>query len=82
MFGNPKDSNFKLSHLIFLLFHLDHGATVIQRRKDGSVNFDQTWDKYENGFGDFQGEIYYSFLYTLGTITHLILENVFSTVKF
>lgn len=20
------------------------------------MNFDQTWEKYENGFGDFQGE--------------------------
>ncbi|KAM3605169.1 uncharacterized protein V6R79_021695 [Siganus canaliculatus] len=36
----------------------DQGVTVIQRRKDGSVNFDQTWDKYENGFGDFQGEFW------------------------
>ncbi|XP_062284456.1 angiopoietin-related protein 3-like isoform X1 [Scomber scombrus] len=36
----------------------DHGATVIQRRRDGSVNFDQTWEKYENGFGDFQGEFW------------------------
>ncbi|KAK5919081.1 hypothetical protein CgunFtcFv8_023006 [Champsocephalus gunnari] len=36
----------------------DHGATVIQRRNDGSVNFDQIWEKYENGFGDFQGEFW------------------------
>ncbi|KAJ8011201.1 hypothetical protein DPEC_G00055710 [Dallia pectoralis] len=36
----------------------DGGATVIQLRKDGSVNFDQNWDKYENGFGDFQGEFW------------------------
>ncbi|XP_037644180.1 angiopoietin-related protein 3-like [Sebastes umbrosus] len=36
----------------------DHGATVIQRRRDGSVNFDQIWEKYENGFGDFQGEFW------------------------
>ncbi|XP_070830789.1 angiopoietin-related protein 3-like [Chaetodon trifascialis] len=36
----------------------DHGTTVIQRRRDGSVNFDQTWDKYENGFGDLQGEFW------------------------
>lgn len=54
---------------VFNLFHLDHGATVIQRRKDGSVNFDQTWEKYENGFGDFQGERNYYFLETFSTIT-------------
>ncbi|XP_047446599.1 angiopoietin-related protein 3-like [Mugil cephalus] len=36
----------------------DFGETVIQRRREGSVNFDQTWDKYENGFGDFQGEFW------------------------
>nr|XP_029480084.1 angiopoietin-related protein 3-like isoform X1 [Oncorhynchus nerka] len=36
----------------------DGGATVIQRRKDGSMNFHQNWEKYENGFGDFQGEFW------------------------
>ena len=34
----------------------DGGVTVIQRRMDGTVNFDQTWQKYEDGFGDFQGK--------------------------
>lgn len=38
------------------------------------MNFDQIWEKYEKGFGDFQGERHYSLLKTLSAITHLKLK--------
>ena len=35
------------------------GWLVVQRRQDGSVNFNRTWIEYEDGFGKLTGEFWY-----------------------
>ena len=46
----------------------DGGWTVIQRRKDGSENFNRPWADYEKGFGDLNGEFWYG-LNTMNCLT-------------
>ena len=35
------------------------GWLVVQRRQDGSVDFNRGWVEYEEGFGDLTGELWY-----------------------
>lgn len=36
----------------------DGGSAVVQRRIDGSTDFDQTWNRYEKGFGDMEKDFW------------------------
>ena len=36
------------------------GWLVVQRRQDGSEDFNRTWAEYEDGFGRLTGEFWYA----------------------
>lgn len=42
----------------------DGGSTVVQQRVDGLVDFNQTWKKYEQGFGDLESKYNLAFAKT------------------
>ncbi|XP_077573995.1 angiopoietin-related protein 3 [Stigmatopora nigra] len=51
----PKESE---AFNVYCEMDSDGGSTVIQRRVDGSVDFDQTWEKYEKGFGELEKDFW------------------------
>uniref|UniRef100_A0A674MQU5 Angiopoietin-related protein 3-like n=2 Tax=Takifugu rubripes TaxID=31033 RepID=A0A674MQU5_TAKRU len=67
--------------MVFCDMSKGHGETVIQRRMDGLINFDQTWETYENGFGALQEEFWLglrnirSLLVRGNSVLHVQLED-------
>ncbi|XP_015258835.1 PREDICTED: angiopoietin-related protein 3 [Cyprinodon variegatus] len=54
----------------------DQGFTVIQHRTDSTVDFDQTWEMYEKGFGDMQKDFWLGLkkIHTISQLGNYILR--------
>ena len=91
LFINGTDRNglfvrekFKIQHRndpkwVFCVFDATGVWTVVQKRYDGSVNFNQTWSAYKKGFGDFEVGETKDFEYWLGLDTIHSLTNPFGS---
>ncbi|KAK2860820.1 hypothetical protein Q7C36_004986 [Tachysurus vachellii] len=67
--------------LVYCDFTEDGAFTVIQHRQDGSVDFNQSWQRYEDGFGDFKSEFWlglrkiFSITQQGSSLLHMQMEN-------
>ncbi|XP_046870245.1 angiopoietin-related protein 3 [Hypomesus transpacificus] len=43
---------------VYCEMNSDGGSTVVQHRDGGVVDFDQTWERYENGFGSLERDFW------------------------
>ncbi|KAG7487916.1 hypothetical protein MATL_G00028430 [Megalops atlanticus] len=68
---------------VFCQMTSEGGWTVIQRRQDGSLDFDQVWQAYRNGFGNLNGEFWLGLekIHTLSKQGDYILEVEISDWK-
>ncbi|KAJ8278663.1 hypothetical protein COCON_G00057290 [Conger conger] len=68
---------------VFCEITSDRGWTVIQRRFDGSLDFDELWQAYRNGFGDLKGEFWLGLesIHILSRQADLVLQVEFSDWK-
>ncbi|MCI4377742.1 hypothetical protein PGIGA_G00207410 [Pangasianodon gigas] len=67
--------------LVYCEFTEEGAFTVIQRRQGGSVDFNQSWQSYEDGFGDFKSEFWlglrkiFSLTQQGGSLLHIQMED-------
>uniref|UniRef100_A0A3B3U807 Angiopoietin-like 3 n=1 Tax=Poecilia latipinna TaxID=48699 RepID=A0A3B3U807_9TELE len=54
----------------------DHGFTVIQQRVDSTVDFDQTWEMYQKGFGNLEKDFWLGLkkMHTISQLGNYILR--------
>ncbi|XP_069837453.1 angiopoietin-related protein 3 [Dendropsophus ebraccatus] len=73
---------------VYCEFTAEAAWTVIQRRTDGSVDFNQTWEDYAKGFGDLRGEFWlglkkiFSLSQQAEYILHIELQDWKNNVRF